>query len=568
MRFSKAFIPTTKEKPNDAVLPSHIYLSRAGFISQVASGLYNFLPLGQKVIDNIKSIVHEEMQGIGAQEVNLSFATPASLWEESGRLEKFGKELLRFKDRKDQDFVLAPTHEEMMVNLVRHQITSYKQLPMHLYQISSKFRDEARPRFGLMRGREFLMKDGYSFHANHEDMVAEFDTVEATYKRIITRLGLDFRVVEADSGAIGGSGSKEIMVIADSGEDTIAVCSACEYGANVEAARRGKLALPDSKGISKVAKVNTPDITTVQELEAFFKVDAFHVIKTVIKEAIFDDHSEIVLFFLRGNDALQEVKAANSIGANELIDAKPELLEGLGLEVGFIGPKACEDLKMIYDAELEGAQEMVCGANLKETHLTGFSMSVIKDAIFKDIATVNEGDACPHCGEAMIYTKGIECGHIFQLGDTYTKPLQGNFLDENGKNQDILMGTYGLGVSRLMAAVIEQHHDDKGCQWTLATAPFKVNVMVSNIKDEEQVAFGEGVYSELKVNGISTIIDDRKERFGFKIKDAELIGFPYTVIIGKSLAEGSVEILDRQNNEKIMVSKDAVVEKLKELTKV
>lgn len=568
MRFSKAFIPTTKETPNDAVLPSHIYLSRAGFISQVASGLYNFLPLGQKVIDNIKKIVNEEMEAIGAQEVNLSFATPASLWEESGRLEKFGKELLRFKDRKDQDFVLGPTHEEMMVNLVRHQITSYKQLPMHLYQITSKFRDEARPRFGLMRGREFLMKDGYSFHATHEDMVAEFDAVEATYKRIITRLGLDFRVVEADSGAIGGSGSKEIMVIADSGEDTIAVCSSCEYGANVEAARRGKLTAPESKGISKAARVDTPDIKTIEALEDFFKIDAFHMIKAVVKEAIFDDHSELAIFFLRGNDKLQEVKAANSIGANELVEATPEMMADLGLEVGFIGPKECGDMKVIYDVELEGSQEMVCGGNKKDTHLTGFSMSVIKGAVFKDIATVNEGDACPHCGEPMIYTKGIECGHIFQLGDTYTKPLQANFLDDNGKSQDILMGTYGLGVSRLVAAVIEQHHDDKGCKWTLATAPFKVNVMVSNIKDEAQVSFGETLYSELKVNGISTIIDDRKERFGFKIKDAELIGFPYTVIIGKSLAEGSVEILDRQNDEKITLSKDAVLNKLIALTKV
>ena len=568
MRFSKAFIPTTKETPNDAVLPSHIFLSRAGFISQVSSGLYNFLPLGQKVIENIKSIVREELEAIGAQEVNLSFATPASLWEESGRLEKFGKELLRFKDRKDNDFVLGPTHEEMMVNLVRHQINSYKQLPMHLYQISSKFRDEARPRFGLMRGREFLMKDGYSFHTSQEDMVAEFDIVEATYKRILTRMGLDFRVVEADSGAIGGSGSKEIMVIADSGEDTIAVCSSCEYGANVEAAQREKLSSPESKGISKVATVDTPDIKTIEQLEAFFKIDAYHMVKAVVKEAIYDEDSELVVFFLRGCDALQEVKACNSVGANELVDASDEMLGSEGFISGFIGPKECGDLKVIYDVELEDEQELVCGANEKDKHLTGFSMSVIKGATFKDIATVREGDACPHCSADMTYTKGIECGHIFQLGDAYTKPLQANFLDENGKSQDILMATYGLGISRLVAAVIEQHHDDKGCQWTLATAPFKVNVMISNIKDEDQVNFGETVYSELKVNGISTIIDDRKERFGFKIKDAELIGFPYTVIVGKSLAEGNVEILDRKNDEKISVSKDEVIKKLIELVKV
>jgi prolyl-tRNA synthetase len=567
MRFSKAYIPTSKETPNDAVLPSHIYLSRAGFISQVASGLYNFLPLGHKVINNIKTIVNEEMENIGAQEVNLSFATPASLWEESGRLEKFGKELLRFQDRKENDFVLAPTHEEMMVNLVRHEITSYKQLPMNLYQITSKFRDEARPRFGLMRGREFLMKDGYSFHASHEDMVREFDEVEAAYKRIITRLGLEFRVVEADSGAIGGSGSKEIMVIADSGEDTIAICSSCEYGANVEAAKREKLSNPDSKGISKVATVSTPNIKTIKELEDFFKIDSFHMIKAVVKEALYDEGSEIVVFFLRGCDELQEVKACNSVGANELVDVDADKLTELGFAVGFMGPKECGDLKVIYDIELEDAQEMICGANEVDKHITGFSMGVIKGVTFDDVAQVREGDACPHCGEEMRYTKGIECGHIFQLGTTYSKPLGANFLDENGKSQDIEMGTYGLGVSRLVAAVIEQHHDEKGCQWTLSTAPYQVNVMVSNIKDEEQLAFGEKLYSELKVNGISTIIDDRKERFGFKIKDAELIGFPFTVIIGKTLAEGSVEILDRQNDKKIAVTIDALLSKLLELVK-
>ncbi len=567
MRFSKAYIPTSKETPNDAVLPSHIFLSRAGFISQVASGLYNFLPLGQKVLNNIRDIVNEEMENIGAQEVNLSFATPASLWEESGRLEKFGKELLRFKDRKDNDFVLGPTHEEMMVNLVRNHLNSYKQLPLHLYQISSKFRDEARPRFGLMRGREFLMKDGYSFHACQEDLVREFDAVEAAYKTILTRLGLEFRVVEADSGAIGGSGSKEIMVIADSGEDTIAICSSCEYGANVEAAKREKLTPPDSKGISKVARVSTPDIKSIADLEKFFKIDAFHMIKAVVKMAIYDDTQELVVFFLRGCDELQEVKASNSIGANELIDVEPDELATHDLFAGFIGPRECTDLKVIYDIELEEAQEMVCGANELDHHITGFSMAVIKGAKFSDIASVRDGDGCPHCQESMSYTKGIECGHIFQLGTAYSKPLGANFLDENGKSQDIEMGTYGLGVSRLVAAVVEQHHDEKGCQWTLSTAPYQVNVMVSNIKDEAQLAFGEKLYGQLKVNGISTIIDDRKERFGFKIKDAELIGFPYTVIVGKSLAEGNVEILDRKNDTKIETTADNVLEKLSELVK-
>lgn len=567
MRFSQSFIPTTKETPNDAVLASHIFLSRAGFIAQVASGLYNFLPLGVKVLQNIERIVKEELDEAGCQEVALSFVTPAELWQESGRLEKFGKELLRFKDRKENLFVLGPTHEEMMVNIVRNRVTSYKQLPLNLYQISAKFRDEARPRFGLMRGREFLMKDGYSFHASQEDMVAEFNKMEATYKKILNRLGLSYRVVEADSGAIGGSGSKEIMVIAQSGEDTLVVCSACEYGANVEAAKRQKLIPSAGKGATENALIDTPTQKTIEALEALTGIDPYYMVKAVAKEAIYDDRSEVVLFFLRGCDELQEVKAANSVGANELIDVDEAQLIDLGIVVGFIGPGDFDTLTVVYDEELKEAKSMLCGANEAGKHRSGFGMDEIKNAHFSDLATVKKGDLCPHCASPLDDAKGIECGHIFQLGTTYSKPLKATFLDKDGKQQDMVMGTYGLGISRLVAAVIEQHHDDKGCQWTLQTAPYQVNVMISNIKDEAQSSFGESLYRELKVNGISTIIDDRKERFGFKIKDAELIGFPFTVIIGKGLQEGEVEILDRSRDEKISVSKDAVLHQLIEMTK-
>ncbi len=428
MKFSRLYVPTTKEAPKDAVLASHIYLSRAGFISQVTAGLYNYLPLGKRVLKKIENIINEEMTKAHAQEVELSFVTPIEFWEESGRSEKFGKELLRFKDRKENDFVLGPTHEEMMVNIVRNRVTSYKQLPLNLYQIKTKFRDEARPRFGVMRGREFLMKDGYSFHTSYEDLDREFDTMEAAYKTILTRLGLDYRVVEADSGAIGGSGSKELMVLADSGEDTIAVCDSCEYGANIE-----------------------------------------------------------VFMDLENEDENQE------------------------------------------------------------------------EVVYESVVDLKGDDNCPHCSGKLSLTKGIEVGHIFKLGTTYSAPLGCTYLDENGKSQDMIMGTYGMGVSRIMAAVIEQHNDDKGCIWTPATAPYLVNILVSNVKDEEQVAYAEALYSTLQEQGVEVVLDDRKERFGFKMKDAELIGFPYTVIVGKNLAEGMVQIAPRAADEKIEVNKDELL---------
>lgn len=434
MRRSRAFIPTTKEAPSDAQLASHIFLSRAGFISQVASGLYSYMPLAKKVIRKIENIIHDEMANVGAQEVELSFVAPSDLWIESGRIDKFGKELLKFYDRKEKLFVLGPTHEEMMVDLIRNRITSYKNLPLNLYQIKTKFRDEVRPRYGLMRGREFIMKDGYSFHSSVEDLDREFDAIEAAYKRIITRLGLDFRVVEADSGAIGGTGSKEIMVIADSGEDSIAICDKCEYGANVEV------------------------FLNMEELDEDFDV----------------------------------------------------------------------------------------------TTIT-------------DIKEIKGDDNCPHCDGKLSLTKGIEVGHIFKLGTTYSDALKAKYLDENGKAQSFIMGTYGMGVSRLVASVIEQHHDENGCIWTKETAPYTINIMVSNIKDEAQNTLGEELYLKLLCENVEVMIDDRKDRFGFKMKDAELIGFPYTIIIGKELANGTVEIYDRKTTEKTTVAAGDIYKKIMEL---
>ena len=435
MKFSKCFIPTTKETPNDATLPSHQFLIRAGFISQQGSGLYNYMPLGKIVLDKIRAIVKEELDTASCNEVQLGFVTPLELWEKSGRAETMGKEMLRIKDRHQNDFVLSPTNEEAIVELVKNRIKSYKDLPVNLYQINTKFRDEARPRFGLMRGREFLMKDGYSFHSSLEDMQREFAHMEETYKKIFTRLGLDFRVVQADSGAIGGEGSKEFHVLANSGEDTLLICNECEYGANIE--------------------------------------------------TIYSDETEV--------DELNE---------------------------------------LTYE-------------QLQEKNVT---------------------HKCS-CGGKLSFKKGIEAGHIFQLGDKYSSALDANFLDENGKSQPFQMATFGMGISRLVAAVIEQSHDEKGCIWTKETAPYLVDIIVSSAKKEDELNAGLKIYEDLREAGIATIIDDRKkERFGFKMGDFELIGFPYAIVIGKKLQDGMVELICRKTGDKTDLKLDEVVEAIKNIS--
>lgn len=567
MKFSNLLIPTLKEAPSDATLPSHIYLIRAGFIQGVGSGLYNFLPLGKMVLDRVRNVVKEELDASGAQEVSLGFVTPASLWIESGRFEKYGKELLRFKDRKDNDFVLGPTHEEMMVNLVKQSVKSYKQLPLNLYQINLKFRDEIRPRFGLMRGREFLMKDGYSFHSSEDDMKREFSLMEETYKKIFTRLGLDFRVVEADSGAIGGTGSKEFMVLADSGEDTIVVCKSCDYGANIEAAKSQPYVCNEEAPKVNFSKVSTPEIKTIEELSSFFKIHPYHMIKTVAKKALYDGgKEEVVLFFLRGSDELQEIKALNSINANDLIDVSSEELEQIGLIAGFMGPiDLPNNIKTVFDNSLVDGVNLVCGANEKDYHCVGLELKIDENATIDDIVSVKEGDRCIHCGGSLGYTKGIEVGHIFQLGIRYSEPLKAEFLDENGKTKPFVMGTYGIGVSRLLAAIIEQHHDEKGCKWTKESSPFEICIIVSNAKDEKQNEIAFKIYKELKEKNINVLIDDRNERFGFKMKDYELIGIPYAIIVGKKVEEDMVELVSRDGDIVKEVSPSNIIEAVVEI---
>ena len=573
MKFSKMFIPTTKETPNDATLPSHQYLVRGGFIAQTGAGIYDFMPLGKIVLEKIRAIVKEEMDEAGANEVQFGFVTPLSLWQESGRATTMGAEMLRFKDRKNGEFVLSPTNEEAVVNMVKNRITSYKDLPVHLYQINTKFRDEARPRFGLMRGREFLMKDGYSFHANEEDLVREFNLMEATYKKIYTKLGLDFRVVAADSGAIGGSGSKEFHVIADSGEDTIVICDSCDYGANIEAATRKPRHFTawfeNTNTPASMEKVLTQDLKTIEEVSNFLSISKAQTIKAVIKRAIFEEKTQIVVFFVRGDDELEETKACNAVNALELVDATEDDIKEAGLVAGYCGPfNLPSNINFVVDLELKDEVGLACGANEEHYHLINTDLSTLKDVKYFDLIAVQEGDICACCGGKLTYTKGIEAGHIFQLGTKYSAAMNANFLDENGKAKPFVMGCYGIGVSRLVAAVIEQNHDDKGCIWTKATTPFMVDIIVSNSKKEDEASVGEELYNKLKHAGISTILDDRiNARFGFKMSDFELLGFPYAVVIGKKLAEGFVEIVDRKTLEKIDVKVEDVLGKIIELTK-
>ena len=567
MKFSKLFIPTTKEMPSDASLPSHQFLVRGGFIAQTGAGIYDFMPLGKIVLEKIRAIVKKEMDEAGANEVQFGFVTPLSLWSESGRALTMGSELLRFKDRKNGEYVLSPTNEEAVVNMVKNRVTSYKDLPLHLYQINTKFRDEARPRFGLMRGREFLMKDGYSFHSSEEDLVREFNLMEETYKKIYTKLGLDFRVVEADSGAIGGSGSKEFHVLASSGEDTIVVCDGCNYAANIEAAKREAKKYEFKEG--ELKKVETPNCTTIEDVANFLSVSKEQTIKAVIKKAIFKNESKIVVFFVRGIDELEDTKAQNSVDALELIDATLDEIKDAGVVAGYCGlvdlPK---DILVVVDSELENSQGMVCGGNEENFHFINVDLKVIENIKYFDLIAVKEEDTCACCGGKLSYTKGIEAGHIFQLGDKYSKAMNATFLDENGKAKPFIMGCYGVGVSRLVAAVIEQNHDEKGCIWTKSTTPFMVDIIVSNSKNEDEKNMGEKIYEELKSSNVEVILDDRiNARFGFKIGDFELLGFPYAIIIGKKLLDGIVEIVDRKTLLKTEVKIEEVVSKILNLIK-
>jgi prolyl-tRNA synthetase len=575
MRKSRAFHPTLKETPADAQVQSHVFMVRGGFIRQVAAGIYSFLPLGWRVINKIENIVRQEMDRAGAQEVLMPASVPAELWRESGRWNKYGPELLRFKDRKGADFCFGPTHEEVVVDMVRREVKSYRDLPLNLYQIQSKFRDELRPRAGLMRGREFIMKDAYSFDVSAEAANRSYDTMYQAYGRIFQRCGLDFRPVEADTGAIGGSRSHEFQVLAETGEDAIVSCDQCDYAANIEQA---EYAPPSAPGIAgepgALELLDTPKAKTIEAVSALLAVAPEVIIKSLVYVA--DDKPVVVL--VRGDRAVNEIALKKKLGVDQLFLAREDHVRDLlGVPSGFVGPvgladsPAAKNLLGIYaDLELEGAVGAVCGGNQTDKHYRGVDLA--RDAAIKDfwpIRMAGEGDACPRCdaGHFRPY-RGIEVGHVFFLGTVYSEPMNCTFVDESGTQTTMVMGCYGIGITRIAAAAIEQNHDKNGIIWPMAIAPYEVEVLPLQMKDAAVVAEGERIYQELLARGVDVVIDDRNERPGGKFKDADLAGVPLRIAIGKrSLDQGQVELKWRRDDKAELVPAADVVDRVAELVR-
>ncbi|AEH44640.1 prolyl-tRNA synthetase [Thermodesulfatator indicus DSM 15286] len=566
MRLSRYFIPTLREDPAEAEVISHKLLLRAGMIRRVASGIYTFLPLGLRVLRKVENIVREEMNRAGALEVLLPLVQPGELWQETGRWDKFGKELLRFKDRKEHDFCLGPTHEEVITDLVRGEVRSYRQLPLILYQIATKFRDEIRPRFGLMRGREFIMKDAYSFDADEKGLDKSYWLMYEAYERTFKRCGLKFRAVLADTGAIGGSESHEFMVLADTGEDVIATCPACGYAANLEMAEaKREFSYPDEpeKPLEKVA---TPEAKRVEEVTAFLGVPPEKLVKTLIY--VVDGQPHAVL--IRGDHELNEIKLRKALGAEELEMADPETVEKLtGAPVGFAGPVRISGVKIIADKAIWGLKNFIVGANEADAHYVNVNYPRdFEIEAFFDLRNVTEGDLCPKCGKPLELVRGIEVGHVFKLGTKYSEAMGATFLDAEGKERPFVMGCYGIGVSRTMAAAIEQNHDENGIIWPISIAPFQVILLTLNPKSTTLMEFSEKLYKELEAQGLEVLWDERDERPGVKFKDADLIGIPYQLVIGKTFEkEGKLEIKERATGEKRLLSEEEALNFLKEKAK-
>jgi prolyl-tRNA synthetase len=546
-------LPTLREVPKEAEVTSHKLMLRAGLVRQLVAGVYTYLPLGLRVLKKIENIVREEMNKSGAQELQMSVLQPAELWHETGRWDDYGPELVRLKDRHDRDFVLGPTHEEVITTLIKQEVNSYKKLPINVYQIQTKFRDERRPRFGLMRGREFLMKDAYSFHTSYESLAQTYDEMYKTYNNIFNRVGLKFRPVQANAGAIGGSGrNHEFMVLADVGEDTIATCTHCDYAANLEQAEaHGEYAAAGaapSADAPAFEKIHTPNTKTIDQLVSSLGRDAQSFLKTLLY--VIDGKPVAVV--VRGDHEVNELKLKDLFEAKTVELADDATVERVtGAATGFIGPVGLKDVAVIVDKAAASVQAGVAGANERDYHLQnvvpGRDFSTERVA---DIRNVVEGDTCPSCKEGKIeFYRGIECGHIFELGTKYSVPINATYLDENQKAQTMVMGCYGIGVSRIMSAVLEQSNDDNGIIWPLSIAPFQVHLIPVNVKDETQVQVAEQLYTRLQQQGIEVLMDDRDERAGVKFKDSDLIGLPVRVTVGKMAGEGVVEFKVRATGE-------------------
>ncbi len=543
-RYSELFLPTLREDPAEAEVVSHRLMFRAGMIRKLAAGIYSYLPMGLRVIRKVEAIIREEMNRAGAQEVLLPAVQPADLWKESGRWDFYGKELLRFRDRNERECCLGPTHEEVITDLVRREIQSYRQLPLNLYQIQTKFRDEIRPRFGVMRAREFIMKDAYSFDADDAGAEESYRKMYEAYTRIFRRCGLDFVAVEADTGAIGGSFSHEFMVLAESGEDEVAACAACGYGANVE---RAEVRPPDPVAPEvppgPPETVDTPDRRTIEEVAGFLGVGPEALIKTIL----FETDKGVVAACVRGDHEVNPVKVKNAVGANTVEMASEETVRRVtGAPVGFAGPAGL-DVPVYVDHALRGGAGYVAGANQADRHarnvVPGRDFAV---AAWADLRTIRAGDPCPRCGEPVAVKRGIEVGHIFKLGTKYSEAMNATYLDRDGRERLLVMGCYGIGVGRTVAAAIEQNHDEDGIIWPVPIAPWEVLILPIQLKDERTRELADRIAADLEARGVDVLLDDRDERPGVRFKDADLIGVPLRITLGpRGLKEGVAEVRER-----------------------
>jgi prolyl-tRNA synthetase len=558
MRYTEYFIPTVKETPADAEVISHQLMLRAGMIRKLAAGIYNYLPLGLRSIRKVEQIVREEMNRAGGIELLMPMVTPAELWQESGRWEKYGPELRRLKDRKEAEFCLGPTHEEVVTDIVRREVKSYRQLPLNLYQVQTKFRDEIRPRFGLMRGREFIMKDAYSFDADEAGANVSYEKMYQAYRRIFQRCGLNFRAVEADTGSIGGSYSHEFMVLAESGEDAIASCSSCEYAANVEKAEARLPIGPEHAEPRPMERVATPGKKSIEEVSSFLEVPA----TTTVKMLVFQADGTPIGILLRGDHELNEIKLQKFLQCDTLEMAADEVVtKAAGAPVGYLGPVGTP-LRLVADLAIQGLKNFICGANEEGYHLKNVNLG--RDCTvteFADLRNVTHGDPCPRCTEGTLELwRGIEVGHVFKLGTKYSTSLRATYLDAEGKEQTLFMGCYGIGIGRTVAACIEQNHDDNGIIFPLPIAPFHCIISAVNPKEEIVRTTAEQLYAELIAAGIETLLDDRDERPGVKFKDADLIGIPLRLVVGsKNLADGKVELKQRRSGEVQLLPIDEAV---------
>lgn len=570
MKMSKLFVQTLREFPSDAEVVSHKMLARAGYIRKLTSGVYNYLPLMWRVLKKVENIVRDEMDKAGAQELLMPFVQPKELWIESGRWEAYGKELMRLKDRHNREMCLGPTHEEIITAVARDVLKSYKQLPTNLYQIQSKFRDEVRPRFGLLRGREFIMKDAYSFGTSQEELEKEYENMAQAYRNIFKRCGLDTKMVQSDSGAIGGSVSHEFMVITttDAGENDVFYCDDCDYSANSNHAISNLPgAVVDGKDyFNKNEILDTPNTHSIEELSEFLKIPA----TLILKSLIYIVDKKPVMALIRADKTVEETKLMNAVGGIDIRIATSgeieELMQQNGFDAipGFIGPKGFKDITIIADNTVKEMKNFVVGINQNDVHMVGVNLSDlgIEEIKYEDLRLVEAGELCPQCGKPLKVTRGIEVGNIFQLGTKYSKPMNAVYLDKDGKSKPYIMGCYGIGISRTAAAAVEAHHDDFGIKWPLAIAPYHVVIVPVSTKDETQMSVAIKLYEELLANGVEAVLDDRDERPGVKFKDADLIGFPYRITVGKTIQEGNVEFVIRETGEKIPMKPEDAAQKI------